>query len=165
MRSAAAAIIVWIVLGAASFAQDVPATIVGPITVIDADVVMVDGERFFLFGIDAFEQEQTCFLNGQPWACGSIAYRELEIIVAEGEATCVRRQDPDQRRAQSPWATCTVNGLDIAEEMTRRGMALAIREQTEDYVAAEEAAEANEAGIWRGLFVPPWVYRRNLRGL
>lgn len=161
MRAATTAI-VWIVLGTASFAQDAPATIVGPITVMDTDVVMVDGERFFLFGIEAFEREQTCFLNGQPWACGSIAYRELEIIVAEGEAKCVRRQDPDPRRAQSPWATCTVNGLDIAEEMARRGMALAIREQTEAYVAAEEAAEANEAGIWQGLFVPPWVYRGNL---
>lgn len=165
MRAAAAALMIWIALSAAGFAQDAAAPVVGRATVIDTDVIIVDGERFFLFGVEAFEEQQMCFLNGRPWACGSIAYRELEIIVAEGEVSCVRRQDPDRRRARFPFATCTVNGTDVAEEMARRGMALALRDQSEDYIAAEEAAKAAEAGIWRGIFVAPWVYRDNLRGL
>ena len=162
---AALVVLLWFGLCSAAAAQDAAEPIVGPATVIDTDVMIVAGERLFLFGIEAFEKEQVCFLNGRPWDCGSIAYRELEIIVAEGEAVCVRRADPDRRRIRFPWATCTINGVDIAAEMARRGMALAQREQTEDYVADEEAAAAAEAGIWKGIFVAPWTYRDNLRGL
>ena len=153
------------VLGAEVRAQEAPAPVTGTATVIDTDVIVVDGERFYLFGVDAFEEAQICFLNGRPWACGAIAYRELEILVDEGPVTCARRQDPDRRRARFPWATCTVAGADIAEEMVRRGMAMAVRDQTEDYVAAEVEAEATGAGIWAGIFVPPWEYRDNRRGM
>jgi endonuclease YncB( thermonuclease family) len=160
-----AAVAVGMVLGATAWAQEAREPVSGPATVMSTDVIVVDGKRLFLFGIDAFETEQICFLNGRPWACGAIAYRELEIIVAEGDATCEYRVDTDRRRARFPWATCTINGADIAEEMAVRGMALARRDQSQDYIAAEAAAEAAGVGMWQGIFVPPWEFRDNLRGM
>lgn len=151
--------------GLPAYAQDESDPIVGLATVLDTDVIVVAGKRLFLFGIEAFEAQQVCFLNGKPWQCGSIAYRELQILVAEGEATCVRRKETNRRRMRFPWATCKINGVDIAEEMVRRGMAMAQREQSEDYIDEENYAELNKIGIWKGNFLSPWAYRDKLRGM
>ena len=165
MRIAVITLLFCVSLGANALGQDAPPPIVGVGTAIDTDVIAVGGERIFLFGIEAFEKEQMCFLNGRPWACGAVAFRELQIILAEGEISCVRRKDSNRRRFRKPWATCHLNGADIAEQLARRGMALAMREQSTDYVAAEQQAESTEAGIWKSIFVPPWTYRDNLRGM
>ena len=131
----------------------------GVATVVGADSLFIGEQRFHLFGIDALEDEQNCFVNGRPWACGAVAYRELEILVQEGDTTCVPRSGSDPRRPGTAWATCTSSGRDLAEEMVLRGYALAVREMTEDYVAAERAAEEAGVGVWRGLFIPPWEHR------
>ena len=151
--------------GFPAYAQNESDPIVGIAKVLDTDVIDVAGKRLFLFGIEAFEAQQLCFLNGKPWHCGQIAYRELQILVAEGEATCTLRKDTDRKRMRFPWATCTINGIDIAEEMVRRGMAMALREQSEDYIDDENYAELNKIGIWKGNFLPPWAYRDKLRGM
>ena len=44
--------------------------------------------------------------------------------------------------------------------MVRGGWALAARPESLDYVALEEAAAKARAGLWRGDFVQPWVFRR-----
>ena len=133
---------------------------------VDSDVVVLDGVTWGLYGIDAFDREQTCFLNGKPWSCGAIALRELEILVDLGPAVCTARPEPDPRRPKYVFATCVVDGKDLSEEMVRRGMALAARDQTQDYVATEGAAHAAESGMWQGLFIPPWDFRaRYGRGL
>ena len=129
---------------------------VGAAEAIAADRIMIDGQQFSLFGIDAVEMEQVCFINGQPWSCGAVAFRELEILVdEEGPLTCTLRQAP-------AWVTCTAGEMDIAEMLVRRGMALAVLDQSEDYVAAERSAESEEVGAWQGIFEPPWEYRERM---
>ena len=117
MRIAVITLLFCVSLGANALGQDAPPPIVGVGTAIDTDVIAVGGERIFLFGIEAFEKEQMCFLNGRPWACGAVAFRELQIILAEGEISCVRRKDSNRRRFRKPWATCHLNGADIAEQL------------------------------------------------
>ena len=56
-----------------------------------------------------------------------------------------------------------INGKDIAELMVRRGMAIAVRAQTTDYVAAEKAADVAGVGVWQGPFIPPWEWKERLR--
>ncbi len=138
---------------------------VGNARIVDTDILEVNGQRFQLFGIDAMEQEQSCFLNGKPWSCGAVAYREMEKILFDerGPVTCTPRQDPNPQRRGMPWGTCAINGKDIAELMVRRGMAIAVRDQTMDYVAAEKAADTAGVGVWQGPFIPPWEYRQRLR--
>lgn len=43
------------------------------------------------------------------------------------------------------------------------GKALDFRRYSTDYLAAEEDARRNGAGIWRGEFVAPWEWRRARR--
>ncbi len=151
---------------AAAPALDVDAkNVVGNAQIIDTDILYVNGQRFHLFGIDALEQDQSCFLNGRPWSCGAVAYREMEKILFEegGPVACTPREDPDPRRRGTSWGTCMINGKDIADLLVRRGMALAVREQTMDYVAAEKVADVAGVGAWQGPFILPWEYRQRLR--
>lgn len=145
-----------------AFAQE---SVTGRAVVLDTDRIVIDGNQFFLFGIDAFEEAQTCFLNGQPWACGAVAYRELEILVDEGPVTCTPRRDQNPRRMRFPWATCTVGDTDIAEAMVRAGFAFVVADQSEEYLSAQAEAEAAEVGGWQGIFIVPWEYRDRLRGI
>ena len=141
------------------------APVVGRARVIGADAVEVSGKRYFLYGIDAFEEGQTCFLNGKPWQCGSNAFRALQILADEGPMTCVQREDNDRRRRTMTWGTCKIGNKDIAEEMVKQGMAVALREQSLDYVPAEEAAKKAGTGAWAGNFVTPWDFRDQMRGM
>ena len=46
------------------------------------DVLSIDGKLYRLFGIDAVERLQPCYVDGKVWACGPVAIRQLEIFVA-----------------------------------------------------------------------------------
>jgi hypothetical protein len=60
-------------------------------------------------------------------------------------------------------AVCYVGSTDLNAWLVRNGWALAYRRYSREYVPEERRAEADEAGIWRGEFVPPWEWRRGER--
>lgn len=129
----------------------------GSVRVLDSDKLMIGDVRVLLYGIDAIERGQVCTIDGQPWACWEVAVRGLEILVDEGEVSCMEtgEADPFMRR----WAICRVNERDINESMVRQGLAVANRAQSDAYVASEEAAKSEGLGIWRGKFVMPAEFR------
>lgn len=139
------------------------ADVTGIAKVVDSDRLIVDGHRYFLWGIDAPELNQLCVIDGQVWECGPAAARKLEELVSLGPITCSERRDTDRRRRVYAYAVCEFNGMDINEALVRAGMAMAFREQADDYAAAEEAAMNEGVGMWRGQFETPWEYRDNLR--
>src|SRR3546814_19488105 len=47
--------------------------------------------------------------------------------------------------------------------MVTDGWAMAYREYSHDYIPQEEVASAAKVGIWAGLFVAPWDWRRGER--
>ncbi len=160
MRLALALVIVAIGFGPAlpALAQD--EVIEGKARVIDADMLAVGKTRMILWGLDAPERAQTCTLNKKPWTCWNVAARQLQILVESGPVTCENKGVAD--RFKRIFAKCTVNGEDINEAFVRSGMALAFREQSDEYVNAEEEARASKAGLWQdgAEFVEPWEYRR-----
>lgn len=123
------------------------------------DVLAIDGELYRLYGIDAVERFQPCYVDGKEWACGPVAIRQLEIFVANEPVTC--QETGESAGELGAWAVCMIRENDLAEAMVRTGMALAYRPQTDKYVAAEEEAKAEGAGIWKSIFVEPWVWRRD----
>ncbi len=58
------------------------AEVTGMAGVPAGDVLSIDGKLYRLFGIDAVERLQPCYVNGKVWACGSVAIRRLQIFVA-----------------------------------------------------------------------------------
>ena len=138
---------------------------VGNARIVDTDILEVNGQRFHLYGIDAPDQEQRCFNNGRPWDCGHVAYREMEKIIFEegGQVNCTPREERLPRFSGVAWATCIINGKDIAELLVRRGAAVVQPAQSTAYAEAEKAAEKAGVGMWQGPFILPWEWRERQR--
>ena len=61
-------------------------------------------------------------------------------------------------------AVCSVDGVDLADWLVRRGHAMDWpRYSKGDYASAQREAEQHERGIWAGSHVEPWRYRACIR--
>ena len=136
------------------------ADVVGEALVIDGDTIEVAGERIRLHGIDAPEARQTCVIAGERWRCGESATLALEHEVEGRRVTCKGRKRDRYGRII---AVCYSGENDLNAMMVRDGWALAYRRYAKDYVAEEMEAQNAFRGMWRGQFVPPWKWRRNIR--
>lgn len=137
--------------------------IVGKPRVVDGDTLDFSGRLVRLFGIDALEIDQVCGADGRYWACGKEAHWAALNRVSPHWVTCVVAAaggaGPDA-------AVCYLAGagqVDLNAWLVAQGWALADRDATEAYVAAEDAARRAGRGLWRGTFVTPWDWRAGRR--
>jgi len=141
------------------FAAPVEANqITGPAEVIDSTVIVVNGQRIMLFGIDSVMRKQNCTIDGKIWQCWAAAVRALEILVDQGPVTCDAIGEPDVYGRLL--ARCNINGQSLNEQLVRTGYAVARPSETRDYVAAEAAAKEEKLGLWQGKFLMPAEFRR-----
>lgn len=141
-----------ILLSANAAAQDVS----GPARAIDGDTLSLAGISVRLFGIDAPEMAQTCQTPGGAWTCGADAAGKLASLV---EGKPVRCEQPDIDRYGRTVAVCKVGGIDLSAAMAEGGFAIALPQFTAAYVANEERARRQKAGLWGSTFERPADYR------
>lgn len=152
------------------------AAIADPEGVIEGLPRVSDGDTYQfsvrLFGVDTPETRQVCAnAAGQCYYCGSGAsdfLGDLFDVSESGRAgetvSCSFTGDITFGRAV---ASCSVNGVDVGEELIRAGWALAYREFLEGhpledtYLAAEEEASDRGLGMWQGDFVTPDDWRND----
>lgn len=143
-----------LIVGAATASA---AEVTGPARAVNADTLQVGGTYVFLWGVESVERNQKCEINGVLWECYPAAVRGLETIIGVSDVTCV---EVGERDYLGRWlGTCSINGEDVAMVLVRNGFALAKRDETLDYVEAEEAARAEGIGLWQGQFQPPAEHR------
>ena len=149
--------------------------IAGPVRVIDADTIDVGHVRVRLHGIDAAEADQTCDLEGAVWRCGAWAAGRVRDLF-EGRAAACERVDTD--RYGRAVARCAVEGadaiadakagpgvpVDMGAEIVGRGLAVAYRRYSDEYVGVEAQARAREAGVFSGAMEEPATHRRGASG-
>lgn len=145
---------------AQGFLNDPLFNLTGQAEALEADHLVVDGQATALYGIDAPLRIQPCVKDGQEFACGVQALRTLSDILAKGPVTCEEVRDTTSlRRRMQRYARCTIGDLDVAAEMVRAGMAMAMADQSDEYVALEEEAKAAKTGLWAAdEFTPPWEW-------
>jgi endonuclease YncB( thermonuclease family) len=132
-------------------------TLTGVAEVIDADLLVLDGHRVFLLGVESVEEGQICGIDDQPWECWPAAVRMLQTIAGEGEMTCEVISGPNFLSEVIAW--CTINGEDVGARLVRSGFGLPILEETDAYLDEMEAAQAEGIGLWQGTFHDPAVWR------
>jgi endonuclease YncB( thermonuclease family) len=134
----------------------------GQPAVIDGDTLSIAGVVFNLHGIDAPESDQTCDKDGERYPCGFQAANALGFMTAYQWVQC---RDNGTGRDGRYTMTCFLGGrYDVGEKMIRQGWALYDRAvRIPAYMAAEEAARAERAGLWAGGFVAPWDWRQGKR--
>jgi len=148
------------VVTSAAQAQTAEAQIRGMPDVIDADILKFGQQRVILWGIDAPERPQICWMNGAVWGCNGVAKRHLQLLAGRGEVTCVLRGEPDPFGRR--FGVCTSGGQDLNAEMVKAGLALAFEEQSDYYFPQMVDAITAGVGLWQvGVkFEEPWVFRR-----
>ena len=130
----------------------------GPVRVIDADTLDVDGTRVRLFGIDAVEKNQMCQDRaGEDWPCGRQATEKLAAALDGQNVRCIVQDTDRYGRAVS---VCEAGGKDINYWVVRNGWAVAYTRYSRDYEQAEAKARAEGNGIFAGSFIPPQEWRR-----
>ncbi|MEN5275736.1 thermonuclease family protein [Brucella sp. TWI432] len=137
----------------------------GKATVVDGDTIIIEGmkQRVRLYGIDAPEGKQPCLNElGDRYLCGSKAADALaEIIGRNGRAAC---EQLDTDRYGRAIAVCFVDGVDINQEMVRRGWAVEYTKYSDGrYSVNEQEARSSKRGLWSGEFQMPWDWRKQQR--
>ena len=131
--------------------------IAGSVRVIDANRLMVGSARVRLFGIDAPDAQQACIAaDGQEWSCGLHAARAMHKLARQPGLRCDKRGDA----RGEVLASCRIGDVDVARDLVRQGLAIALPFASRDYVADEQAARAEHRGLWSGSFETPAAWRR-----
>ena len=143
-------------------AEAATAQVVGRAGVLTSDTFQLRGQVFQLHGVDSIEFHQFCLVEGRAWACGASATRAFQTLLDPVIVTC---EATGEMNGDAAFAVCTSEEGDIADIMVRQGWALAVRDQSEDYVATEEAARAAGEGVWVGAVVEPWIFREDMAAI
>jgi endonuclease YncB( thermonuclease family) len=133
----------------------------GPAKVAGPGLLGVAGRRIVLYGIDAPVPGQHCLADDKPWDCATASATTLLNLVGDREVACEQRRIDRFGRV---FAVCKVGDLDVSLTLVEAGMAVALPNETQDYVAAEAAARAKGIGVWRGPFMAPAAYREMRTG-
>lgn len=142
---------------AAAEAGTAPAVLSGLVTVVDGDTLDLNGQRIRLHGVDAFERNQTCGTGASAWPCGQVAAQTLARRLDGRAVTC---EPLDTDRYGRTVARCRTGGEDVAAFLVDRGLAVAYRRYSDDYVAAESHARRAGIGVWRDpAFTSPEDWR------
>jgi len=130
----------------------------GEAVIVDGDTFDLDGARIRLWGVDAIESAQRCFVGGVSWDCGAEAMRALKDHLNGQKVECVSQyKDRFGRRV----AKCTVNGEDVGAWLVKTGMAVDFQRYSNGaYAALQQDAHLRKIGIWRGEFEMPWDWRK-----
>lgn len=124
--------------------------------VIDGDSILLGGKSIRLYGIDAPEQAQSCYVGDAESPCGRIARHALIGFVAGVTVRC----DPvDVDRRDRYVGRCWAGNFDLSAAMVGAGLALPFPGNEGHYAGERDLAKAQRRGIWKGLFVQPWVWR------
>ncbi len=132
------------------------AEIVGQASVIDGDTIDIRGKRIRLHGIDAPESAQLCEINGKKYRCGQKAANALDGFIDEKTLHC---HEKGKDRYKRIIAECFAGAVSVNAWLVENGHALDYRKYSDDYIDEEHIAQSHHAGIWAGLFQPPWEYR------
>lgn len=149
------------------------AAISGWACVVDGDGLSIGGKltkkkrceggiEVRLYGVDAFEWDQTCQDEaGKDWRCGYKAKGAMIGLVRKKVTTCQHTGIFD--RYKRPVVTCFAGGKDLGRELVAKGLAIAYRRYSDRYAGEEETAQAERRGAHAGTFIPPEQWRRENR--
>jgi len=143
--------------------------ILGNAKVIDGDTIKINKKKIRLFGIDAPEKKQICkkiymnffiFTFQKDYKCGEKSALALSKKLEDKEVKCILEKNKDKYKRNI--GTCYVKKQDINRWLVKNGYALAYKKYSKKYVLDEQYAKGNKLGIWKGTFISPEKWRRNM---
>ena len=135
----------------------------GQIKVVDADTIVFNEEKIRLYGIDAPETNQYCYVNREAWPCGKQATKYLKNLLKDVSLYSLNCKISSKDRYGRSIGVCYLEDNNINRNLVENGWALAYREYSKDFIHNEKLASKKKVGIWQSEFVEPWNWRRGMR--
>ena len=123
---------------------------------IKGNIIEIEEQKIQLYGIDAPELEQICYVKGQPWQCGLTAKQKLAEKIAEKSLTCLIKE---QENNHIPLAECFVGKQNLNAWLVEQGWAIADRQNSRNFISHEILAQRNHKGIYQSEFLKPSLWR------
>ncbi|MBR6355565.1 MAG: thermonuclease family protein [Alphaproteobacteria bacterium] len=133
---------------------------VGHPQVASGSILILDGVRIKLFGIDAPDPTQTCENRyGNSYICGKEAIIWMRNWLNHKDVSCRIISRIENNRTTG---ICFSDDgkYDVAAAVVSAGWAVAYTEHTQIYVEYERQAAEEHRGLWNGRFYKPWDWRR-----
>ena len=144
----------------ALWATPAPSQVKGHVRVVDGDTIRVGRQLIGLFGIDAPATKQSCMIGAERWPCGRRATEALRDFIGQSRVECFGAERDRQGRLLS---VCLRDGEELNQWLVSQGWALVYPLGADSYQADEAAAKTAKRGLWQGVFVKPWEWRRGKR--
>ena len=128
----------------------------GPARAADGDSLDLSGLAVRLYGIDAPELAQSCERERTSWSCGKDAASKLASLIAGTSVVCDQKDVDSYGRIV---ATCRAGAVDLGGAMVDAGLAVALSDFSDRYVAAEGRARDARRGLWSSVFQKPADFR------
>lgn len=122
-------------------------------TIVDGDIIKLNGTTYRLWGIDAPESQQLC---ADGWPAGRAALSFLRDLTRNKAVACDAKTTDRYGRTV---AICRGDGIDLGAAMVAAGMALAFLRYSSDYVREEAAARTAKLGVHVHDCVAAWEWR------
>ena len=135
----------------------------GQIKVVDADTIIVNNEKIRLYGIDAPETKQYCYIEKEAWPCGKQATEYLKNLLKDISPPSLYCEISSKDRYGRSIGVCYIEDKNINSNLVESGWALAYQHYSKDYINVEKLASKNKIGIWQGEFIEPWNWRKGMR--
>lgn len=128
--------------------------------VVSGSILVLDGIRIKLFGIDAPDPTQTCENRyGNSYICGKEAIIWMRNWLNHKNVSCRIISRIENNRTTG---ICFSDDgkYDVAAAVVSAGWAVAYTEHTQIYVEYERQAAQAHRGLWNGRFYKPWDWRK-----
>ena len=135
----------------------------GQIKVVDADTIIVNNEKIRLYGIDAPETKQYCYIEKEAWPCGKQATEYLKNLLKDISPPSLYCEISSKDRYGRSIGVCYIEDKNINSNLVESGWALAYQQYSKDYINVEKLASKKKIGIWQGEFIEPWNWRKGMR--
>ncbi|MCS5633885.1 MAG: thermonuclease family protein [Candidatus Marinimicrobia bacterium] len=121
----------------------------------EAGFIRVQGRVISLQGIQVIAYEALCKDKKGEWACGKTAWEVFGEKLATAPTHCMIFVNLSWTEGAPENASCWVNGENLNSWLVRQGWALGKKGSENHFHGQEKLAKNEQAGLWRGGFIPP----------
>ena len=93
----------------------------GQINVVDADTIIFNSEKIRLYGIDAPETEQYCYVKKEAWPCGKLATEYLKNLLKDVSPSSLNRKISSEDRYGRSIGVCYIEDKNINRTLVENG--------------------------------------------
>ena len=132
-------------------------------TIPETGFIELDGKGILLHGVQIIPQNATCKDSNGQWSCGKSAWETLKNKLDSGNVHCTLISDLQNTEINLEQANCLLKNENLSIWLVSLGWALTNKEPDEFLSRQENLASENNAGIWRGGFIPPDLWRTTFK--